>query len=48
MRSPLGGDEPGLVGYWRFDEGSGSIAHDETGRHHGTLVGATWHSTEIL
>jgi Concanavalin A-like lectin/glucanases superfamily len=24
------GDEPDLVGYWRFDEGSGLIVHDQT------------------
>ncbi len=26
--APLVGDEPGLVGYWRLDEGSGQIASD--------------------
>ena len=26
MTNPLKGDESGLVGYWRFDEGSGSSA----------------------
>ncbi len=33
-----------LVGYWRFDEGTGTIAHDATaGAHNGTLInGPTW------
>nr|VFK41248.1 MAG: FG-GAP repeat-containing protein [Candidatus Kentron sp. TC] len=34
------GAEPGLAGYWRLDEGSGAIAHDQTrGAHHGKLKG---------
>jgi hypothetical protein len=28
--SPLVGNEPGLVGYWKLDEGDGQIAHDGT------------------
>jgi len=33
----------GLIGYWSFDEGSGSIAHDDSGNgHDGEIVGATW------
>ena len=32
----------GYEGWWRFDEGSGSVAVDEaTGRRHGALVGAS-------
>jgi hypothetical protein len=32
-----------LVGYWRFDEGSGQTAHDDRGAHDGTLVrGVSW------
>ncbi len=31
MHQRLRGDEPGLVAYWRFDEGSGSTATDLTG-----------------
>lgn len=27
----LVGDEPGLAGYWRFDEGSGAVAYDQSG-----------------
>lgn len=34
----LEGDEPGLVGYWRFDEGSGqSVADLSSSQNHGTL-----------
>ncbi|MHA1742729.1 MAG: LamG-like jellyroll fold domain-containing protein, partial [Candidatus Heimdallarchaeota archaeon] len=33
----------GLVGYWRFDEGSGDIAGDSSGLiNNGTIYGATW------
>jgi WD40 repeat protein/serine/threonine protein kinase len=46
MTVPLRGDEPGLVGYWRFDEGAGTIARDATGRHHGAIAGATWIPTQ--
>ncbi len=45
MRQRLTGDEPGLLGYWRFDEGQGTMARDLTGNHDGTLVGATWNPT---
>ncbi|MGC3960615.1 MAG: DUF5011 domain-containing protein [Verrucomicrobiota bacterium] len=38
MRRPLLGSESGLVGYWRFDEGSGTNALDATGQ--GNLI---WH-----
>jgi len=34
---------PGLVGWWRFDEGSGSIATDSSQYgNDGTVYGATW------
>jgi hypothetical protein len=34
---------PGLVGWWRFDEGSGSVAGDSSGNgNNGTIYGATW------
>ena len=29
MASELTGSEPGLVGYWRFNEGSGETVADE-------------------
>jgi len=33
----------GLVGAWKFDEGSGTIAYDSSGNNnHGTIYGATW------
>lgn len=39
----LTGNETGLVGYWKFDEGTGTIATDETGnQNNGTISGATW------
>jgi len=31
MNHSLVGNEPGLIGYWRFDEGSGTNAYDSTG-----------------
>jgi len=40
---PAGVSPEGLVGYWNFDEGSGSIAHDSSGNgNDGTIYGATW------
>ncbi len=34
---------PGPVGYWSFDEGYGTTAHDESsGGNDGTITGATW------
>jgi len=38
---------PGLVAYWSFDEGSGTIAHDSAGNNHGTIYGATWTTGQI-
>ena len=43
MTNPLKGDESGLVGYWRFDEGSGSSAFDSSqGGKTGSIIGPTW------
>jgi hypothetical protein len=40
MSVRLTGTEPGLVGYWRFDEGMGATARDATaGGHDAMLVG---------
>jgi parallel beta-helix repeat protein len=36
-------NETGLVGYWSFDEGSGTTASDSSGnRNDGTIYGAAW------
>ncbi|MHC4640507.1 MAG: LamG domain-containing protein, partial [Planctomycetota bacterium] len=38
MHNRLTGDEPGLVGYWDFDEGMGQIVYDLSGNdNHGQL-----------
>ena len=35
--------EDGLVAYWRFDEGSGTVAHDSTSHgHDAQILGAEW------
>lgn len=38
----LSGAEPGLIGYWRLNEGEGSIVEDRAGNHHGTISSAKW------
>ncbi len=41
MHQKLQGDEPGLVGYWRFDEGSGMVTADGTAtKNNGDVFGA--------
>lgn len=44
MSISLNGNEAGLLGYWRIDEGRGTIAHDATPNGiHGTLInGPAW------
>ncbi|MDC3133894.1 hypothetical protein OA958_03555, partial [Bacteroidota bacterium] len=43
MSSPPTGNEAGLVGYWNFNEGSGSTVTDLSGNgNNGTINGATW------
>jgi hypothetical protein len=43
METSLKGDEPDLVGYWKFDEGSGETTDDATGNNNGELVnGPKW------
>jgi TolB protein len=33
----------GMVAYWDFNEGTGNIAHDQSGNNnHGTITGASW------
>lgn len=45
MNKELIGNETGLVGYWKFNEGSGAIAYDSTANgNNGTITGATWTS----
>lgn len=38
----LSGNEPGLLHYWRLDEGSGSTVVDSAGTLNGTLFGPSW------
>ncbi|MEM3616535.1 MAG: LamG domain-containing protein [Candidatus Bathyarchaeia archaeon] len=41
-------NETGLVGYWSFDEGTGTTAYDSSGNNnHGTIYGATWTNGKI-
>lgn len=44
MYRELGGSEPGLIGYWNFNEGAGDTAYDYSPNNNdGTLYGgATW------
>lgn len=39
MYKTLTGTEQGLVGYWKLDEGGGTVAYDSCGTNHGTYVG---------
>jgi hypothetical protein len=40
MSGELTGDEEGLIGYWKLNEGSGTTIHDSTANsNHGTLYG---------
>ncbi len=41
MHTRLNGDEPGLVGYWDFDEGGGQIVYDLSGIGNDGWLGAT-------
>jgi Concanavalin A-like lectin/glucanases superfamily/Secretion system C-terminal sorting domain len=43
MNQELNGNEPGLVGYWKFDEGQGLTTADATSNgDDGTINGAVW------
>jgi hypothetical protein len=43
MKKALTGMESGLAGYWRLDEGTGTVAHDSSPVvHHGDVYNATW------
>lgn len=49
MSRCLVGNEPGLVGYWPLNEGTGSVVKDRTDNaNHGKIHGATWQQVEIL
>ena len=40
--------EPNLVGYWKFDEGTGATAYDSSGNNfNGTINGATWFNDPV-
>ncbi len=41
MHTRLTGDEPGLVGYWDFDEGEGQIVYDLSGNGNNGQLGST-------
>ena len=40
MHRPLDGSEPGLIGYWRFDEGEGQTAYDDSAIGNDGILGA--------
>jgi hypothetical protein len=47
-QSELSGPQPGLVAYYTFDEGSGTVAHDSSGKgHDGMMETGTSFSTEV-
>jgi hypothetical protein len=47
MHRTLAGTESGLIGYWQFNDGSGTIAHDLTGgSNDGTLVNFSFDSND--
>ena len=47
MSTLLSGSETGLVGYWNFNEGTGTTLTDQTSNDNdGTINGATW-STDV-
>src|SRR3989344_8523640 len=49
LGSPAQAQTSGLVGYWTFDEGSGTTANDSSGNNNtGTLInGSTWTTGKI-
>ena len=43
MLYSLQGNEPGLLSYWSFNEGSGELAQDKSSNNnHGDIFGASW------
>ncbi|HEY9847864.1 MAG TPA: LamG-like jellyroll fold domain-containing protein [Leptolyngbyaceae cyanobacterium] len=49
MQRRLTGTEPGLVGYWPLDEGTGDIIHDKSATgNHGSIVGPiSWEEADL-
>ncbi|HTP79448.1 MAG TPA: LamG-like jellyroll fold domain-containing protein, partial [Bacteroidota bacterium] len=48
MCQTLTGTETGLVAYWQFNEGSGTVAADSVGGNNGTLTnGPTWATSVV-
>ena len=49
MNVSLAGNEPGLLGYWPFDEGAGSTTSDATGGGHPLLLqgGVEWARDDV-
>jgi len=37
----------GIVSYWKFEEGTGSVAHDSISGNHGTIYGANWSTGQV-
>jgi hypothetical protein len=37
----------GIISWWKFDEGNGTIAYDSKGSNDGTITGATWTTGQI-
>ena len=43
INTPLSGDELGLIAYWDFNEGEGTVLTDQSGNgNNGIIEGATW------
>jgi hypothetical protein len=47
FRTLITGYDPNFIAWWKFDEGSGTIAHDSAGSNDGNVIGATWTSGQI-
>jgi|GEM_PF-7005494 len=41
-------NDTALRGYWKLDEGQGSVVVDATMRHHGTLTNCEWEDSPVL
>ncbi|MBM7603171.1 glycosyltransferase involved in cell wall biosynthesis [Metabacillus crassostreae] len=47
MNNDLSGNEQGLFGYWKMNEGNGNIVHDSTkNQNHGIINGAIWNESQ--